>query len=162
MEAVRERWAELVNGSLEHAVHIARVDHRSYARQGKAIEPTIKLGHAAAALERREQRRAAYQGRDYEPVTLRGMFNAVVEEGRKLSVYVERGREWLREVAARARATIAPSPSLDIAGLARAAGQTMRQADQQPAPGLAPRTQGQTRDGPEIKPPRDRHRGPIR
>lgn len=95
-------------------------------------------------------------------MTLRGMFNVVVEEGRKLSAYVERGREWLREVAARARATIAPSPSLDIAGLARAAGQTMRQADQQSAPGVAPRQQRHTRDGPEIKPPRDRHWGPSR
>src|SRR3546814_8319169 len=38
VEAIRERWAEMVNDALEHAQVAERVDHRSYERQGLAIE----------------------------------------------------------------------------------------------------------------------------
>lgn len=52
--------------SMDHGVASAR---GSYERQGKAIEPTIKLGAATAAIERREQRSARAAGRDYEAAT---------------------------------------------------------------------------------------------
>src|SRR3546814_6569626 len=48
-EAIRERWAEQVNDALELAQVADRVDHRSYARQGVEMEPTVKMGHASAA-----------------------------------------------------------------------------------------------------------------
>ncbi len=125
-EAVRANWAERVNAALEQAQVVERVDHRSYERRGKAIEPTIKLGAATAAIERREQRSAKAEGKDYEPVTLRGVFNAAVTEARRLSVYIERGSEWLREIGRRAR-----EPAARIAGLAEVAAQTLRQAAQE-------------------------------
>jgi addiction module HigA family antidote len=37
-----------------------RVDHRSYARQSVEMEPTVKLGHASAAIERRVSRQTLY------------------------------------------------------------------------------------------------------
>src|SRR3546814_15728815 len=52
VEAIRERWAEQVNDALELAQVAERVDHRSYARQGVEMEPTVKMGHASAAIER--------------------------------------------------------------------------------------------------------------
>ncbi len=125
-EAVRASWAGRVNAALEQAKVPERVDHRSYERQGKATEPTIKLGAATAAIERREQRSAQAAGRDYAPVTLRGVFNAAVTEARRLSVYIERGSEWLREIGRRAR-----EPAARIAGLAEVAAQTLRQAAQE-------------------------------
>src|SRR3546814_19461423 len=44
VEAIRERWAEQVNDALELAQVAERVDHRSYARQGVEMEPTVKMG----------------------------------------------------------------------------------------------------------------------
>ena len=100
VEAVREKWAELTNAALERAGHGERVDHRSYARQGIGMEPTIKLGPASAALERRAQR-ATPEGEQTQAVTMRGMFNEMVRESRRARAYIERGREWLRSAAER-------------------------------------------------------------
>src|SRR3546814_3345895 len=38
VEAIRERWAGMVNDALEHAQVAERVDHRSYERQGLDID----------------------------------------------------------------------------------------------------------------------------
>lgn len=51
----RERWAELTNDALARAGHAARVDHRTLKAQGIDREPTIHLGPAATAVERRGQ-----------------------------------------------------------------------------------------------------------
>ena len=82
VEAVREAWADMVNQALEHAGHRERVHHRSFARQGMDIEPTVKLGPAAAALERRAAR-ATPAGEPYRAVTDRGMFNEMVRESQR-------------------------------------------------------------------------------
>ena len=37
-------------------IYVERVDHRSYARQGIDMEPTVKIGHALAAIEPRAER----------------------------------------------------------------------------------------------------------
>ena len=100
VEAVREKWAELTNQALERAGHAERVDHRSYARQGIGMEPTIKLGPASAALERRAQRTTP-EGEQTQAVTMRGMFNEMVRESRRARAYIERGRKWLRSAAER-------------------------------------------------------------
>jgi hypothetical protein len=50
---IREMWADLANRALERADHNARIDHRSLADQGIDREPTVHLGVAAAAMERR-------------------------------------------------------------------------------------------------------------
>ena len=103
VEALRETWGKQVNQALERAGRDERVDHRSYARQGLGIEPTVKMGHASSAIERRAQRQRP-EGREYRPVTVRGQFNELVREARQLGVYVERGREWLRSVGERVKA----------------------------------------------------------
>lgn len=53
LENWREQWARETNRALERAQVQERVDHRSYADQGKEIQPTIHLGHRAHAMEKR-------------------------------------------------------------------------------------------------------------
>lgn len=53
IERVREVWAEQVNAALERAQVQERVDHRSHERRGIETAPTVHLGLAAAAMERR-------------------------------------------------------------------------------------------------------------
>ena len=53
VEALRELWAKQVNVALERTHATARVDHRSFARRGLEQAPTVHLGPAATALERR-------------------------------------------------------------------------------------------------------------
>ena len=43
----RKKWAEYQNKALEHYGHSARVDHRSYERQGIDQIPTVHMGAAA-------------------------------------------------------------------------------------------------------------------
>ena len=57
-EGVRQRWAELANERLAEHGQDVRIDHRSYAEQGIALEPQNKIGPAGA-------RRAA-RGEDAE------------------------------------------------------------------------------------------------
>ena len=49
----RERWAELVNDHLAKVGSDARVDHRSLEAQGIDRAPTIHLGPAASAMQRK-------------------------------------------------------------------------------------------------------------
>ena len=49
----RERWASLANERLAEAGHDARIDHRSYAEQGLALEPQNKIGPAGARRDAR-------------------------------------------------------------------------------------------------------------
>ena len=53
VEELRAEWAGQVNQALERARVEARVDHRSYARQGEDKAPGVHLGPAATAIERR-------------------------------------------------------------------------------------------------------------
>ena len=103
VEAIRERWAGMVNDALELAQVAERVDHRSYARQGLEIEPTVKMGHASAAIERRAEREQIAAGEKPHAVTPRGQMNEAILEKRGLGLYIERGREWLQEMGQRMR-----------------------------------------------------------
>lgn len=53
VEEVRSKWAEIANAALERAMVVERVDHRSHERRGIEVAPTVHLGPAAAAMERR-------------------------------------------------------------------------------------------------------------
>ena len=177
VEAIRERWAELLNHSLEQSHHIERVDHRSYARQGIEIEPTVKLGHASAAIERRAEREQIAAGEEPYAVTPRGQMNEAIQEKRGLGHFIERGREWLHDMGdrLRERAEWASQGMSDLvqgaaramrAGQDRSAGFDMLPAlDQSPrqqqTPGLdrgqelerdrqRERQRGHERDGPDI------------
>ncbi len=59
VEALRELWAVQVNQALERIQCEARVDHRSYARQGEDQVATQHMGPAAAGMERKAARRSA-------------------------------------------------------------------------------------------------------
>jgi len=60
-EGVRERWVALANERLARLGHDVRIDHRSYAEQGIALEPQHKIGPAGArrALRGEPAERAA-------------------------------------------------------------------------------------------------------
>lgn len=68
----------MVNDALEHAQVAERVDHRSYERQGLDIEPTVKMGHASAAIERRAEREQIAAGEELHAVTPRGQMNEAI------------------------------------------------------------------------------------
>jgi len=52
-EVWREAWADAVNAALERENHAARVDHRSYERQGVERISTIHLGASAHQMEQK-------------------------------------------------------------------------------------------------------------
>ena len=52
-EIWRKSWADILNNHFEKCGHEITVDHRSYARQGLEILPTIHLGVVAHGLEKR-------------------------------------------------------------------------------------------------------------
>ena len=52
-EEWRAAWSDAVNAALEKENHTARVDHRSYKRQGVDIIPQVRMGVAATQMERR-------------------------------------------------------------------------------------------------------------
>lgn len=68
-EAWRSRFADIQNEWLEWAGSDARVDHRSYERQGIDRVPQEHEGPCVTAIERRAERRAARMGRQHVPVT---------------------------------------------------------------------------------------------
>jgi hypothetical protein len=125
VEAIRERWAEQLNDALELAQVAERVDHRSYARQGVEMEPTVKMGHASAAIERRAERKQIAAGEEPHAVTPRGQMNEVIQEARGLGVYIERGREWLHEMGDRLRER-AELAAQGMASFVQGAARTMR------------------------------------
>lgn len=50
--SLRQSWATMTNDYLSFANVDARIDHRSFEERGLSIQPTIKLGWEASALER--------------------------------------------------------------------------------------------------------------
>src|SRR5579875_2600316 len=78
----REEWATYVNRALEEAGSEARVDHRTLVAQGIERHPTIHVGKAASALERKGI------------ATERGDWNREVEESNR---HIE---QLTREIAA--------------------------------------------------------------
>lgn len=117
IESMRGYWAELQNRALERAGEVERVDHRSLAMQREAAvsrgdalaaevldrPAEIKLGPAASAMERREKRDAGREGRDYAPITERGVAVHQARETRALLDELRRRVERAREVYGAAR-----------------------------------------------------------
>lgn len=91
-EEWRAAWAQFCNQALEQNGHAERVDHRSYVRQGIDQIPTVHLGVAASAMEKRGIR------------TERGDLNREIEVTngrlRQLKARIGKLREWLKEEAA--------------------------------------------------------------
>ena len=101
VERWRGRFAEMQNAALERAQVAERVDHRSHQQRGIEQEATVHMGPSVMAMERRAEREAQRDGREYEPVTKVAQHNAGVLEQRSLRQYIERGSEWLRDVGQR-------------------------------------------------------------
>lgn len=108
-KAKAEEWraamADMENDALERAGEGARVDHRSYARRGLDVVPTVHEGPAVAMQEAKAKQRAEREGTAYEPVTERRRENERIRRSneafrRLVALLVERLR---RLVAARAR-----------------------------------------------------------
>ena len=96
VERWRGRFAEMQNAVLERAQAPERVDHRSHQRRGVEGEATVHMGPGVMAMERRAEREAQREGRDYAPVTKVGQHNAGVLDRRTLRQYIEQGTEWAR------------------------------------------------------------------
>ena len=144
IEAMRGLWAELQNRALERAEHgaglapgeLERVDHRSLEVQREAAvgrgdalsaealdrAPEVKLGPAANAIERREMRSAAAEGRDYEPVTERGAVVHAARQARALFAEMRARLDVARETYGVAREAGLDRVSAGLAALRAAAG----------------------------------------
>ena len=85
----RQGWAEICNRVLEQNNHTERIDHRSYERQGIDQIPTIHLGVAASAMEKRGIR------------TERGNINREIEVNNQrlsqLKARIVKLQNWLKE-----------------------------------------------------------------
>jgi len=118
IEHMRGVWARQVNAALERHQVEQRVDHRSFARQGKEQEPTQHMGVSATALERQAAREIP--GRD--PVTDLGKQNAEIRERNRVLEAARKAMEKAQELVSglekRARLAV---------GLARKIGQRMEQ-----------------------------------
>src|SRR3546814_15477683 len=89
------------------------------------MEPTVKMGHASAAIERRAYAEQIAAGEEPHAVTPRGQMTEAIEEKRGLGAYLERGRECLQEMGQRVRDP-AELAAYGMARLVRGAARTMR------------------------------------
>lgn len=89
-EEWREAIAGRINDALARAGKAARVDHRSYERQGVDRVPQLHEGSRVRAIELREQRAASSERREYRPAT---SIRAENIERRRMSAILERAAE---------------------------------------------------------------------
>ncbi|MBS0961447.1 MobQ family relaxase [Acetobacter thailandicus] len=97
IESLRELWAMQCNEALERHQKPARIDHRSYERQGVDEIPTMHLGPTSTTMERRYKTDQERKGEPYKPQTFKAQEN---ERRRTLNDHV---REMVRELAATVR-----------------------------------------------------------
>ncbi|GAO00959.1 conjugal exonuclease V alpha subunit TraA/mobilization protein essential for specific plasmid transfer MobA/MobL [Komagataeibacter xylinus NBRC 13693] len=93
IESLRELWAMQCNEALERHQQPARIDHRSYERQGVDEMPTIHLGPTSTAVERKHKAEHERKREPYKPQTFKAQEN---ERRRSLNDHV---REMVRELA---------------------------------------------------------------
>lgn len=109
-EYERGRWEELTNRALEQAQRPERVDHRSREAQGLEGPAQEKMGPAVTAIERKAQREARVEGREYKPVTDRARERSRLMELREVVLQkAQRATEWVVECTQR-MARLAQSP----------------------------------------------------
>ncbi|MFT9325504.1 MAG: MobQ family relaxase, partial [Acetobacter sp.] len=97
IESLRELWAMQCNEALERHQKPARIDHRSYERQGVDEMPTLHLGPTSTTIERKHKAEQERKGEPYRPQTFKAQEN---ERRRTLNDHV---REMVRELAATVR-----------------------------------------------------------
>lgn len=94
IESLRELWAMQCNEALERHQKLARIDHRSYERQGVDEIPTMHLGPTSTTMERKHKAEQERKGEPYKPQTFKAQEN---ERRRTMNDHV---REMVRELAA--------------------------------------------------------------
>ena len=94
VKEVRKIWEQTANDKLAER-NLNLIDSRSYADQGKDIEPQLKMGSVATKLERDAyaEAKAAAKEKDevfngIAPVTIRGEINAMIAERNRLVLQV--------------------------------------------------------------------------
>ena len=94
IKEVRKIWEQTANDKLAER-NLNLIDSRSYADQGKDIEPQLKMGSVATKLERdayAEAKAVAKEKSDVfdgiAPVTIRGEINAMIAERNRLVLQV--------------------------------------------------------------------------
>lgn len=97
VEQLRELWARQVNEALKRHHVDQRVDHRSLERQGIDAAPTMHMGPAATAMERKAARN--HPGR--EPVTDLGQRNEKIREHNQLLDAARHAREIAQDALAK-------------------------------------------------------------
>ena len=115
-ELLRPYWEKLVNRELERAGLSQRVDHRSLEAQGIERQPTVHLGPAATAMERR------------------GVESELGDKNRQAAdrVQVARMESWQRQTD-----SLVEMEEAELAMLAQERDQVLRQAQAKPASGAA-------------------------
>lgn len=90
IKEVRQLWEQLANEKLAEHKHDL-IDCRSYAHQGKDIEPQLKMGSVATKRERDAYEKAKTAAKEkgevfngIAPVTIRGEINAMIAERNSL------------------------------------------------------------------------------
>lgn len=94
---IRERWAELTNDALRQAGLAARVDHRSYERQGTGREPVPSIPEKVFYAERKA--RAPSVAGDAIRARHRERMEARLKPGDERARVVERQRREIKERA---------------------------------------------------------------
>lgn len=89
------------NEALERSGQAARVDHRSYERQGADVVPGVHLGPHSTAVERKAAHQAEQEGREYEPRTHRARANAEAAEKNALAKTLRQIIEGAEQVIAK-------------------------------------------------------------
>lgn len=87
-ELWRANWARACNQSLQQIGSTERIDHRSFARQGKEQEPTIHEGYEARQMEARGE------------VSERCEYNRQVKERNRLLVMLKHEKEKIERAVA--------------------------------------------------------------
>ena len=75
IESLRELWAMQCNEALERHQKAARIDHRSYERQGVDEIPTMHLGPTSTTMERKHKAEQERKGEPYKPQTFKAREN---------------------------------------------------------------------------------------
>jgi len=88
-EEWRAAWAQICNRALEQNGHAERIDHCSYKRQGIDQIPTVHLGVAASAMEKR--------GIRTERDDLNREIEVTNQKLRQLKARISKLQKWLKE-----------------------------------------------------------------
>lgn len=170
VERWRTEWEQMENAALERSHVAARVDHRSYERQGVELVPQPKMGPAVTAMERKHKRECEKNGVEYTPITERGQEVADVVRHNALIAALMKAKELIeqqiREVRDLLREEVRHLREISAAAAEeqrqRAAVDQRRQATEQPlATPLSPFSQPSqpTIEAPGVDPTPQRDKG---